>query len=312
MANGRQNQQYPFGLTGCQFTAIIVGLAIALAIAFISWGIYRLIKNRVSPTPTETVEKRPGPVKGRPKTPQEAKDLYLVLGNPSGATESTSNTNNYLMAKPEYVVSYNCGRGGPNWAAWQVTTLDLGPAERKDDFRPDPAIPKGCPRVTPSDFTRSGYDKGHLCPSADRTADEQANSATFLMTNMIPQTGDNNRGPWEKLESYTRELVKKGYDVFIYAGTYGEKDRLKGKVSVPTNTWKVVVIMPQGATSPDQITKDTHTIAVDMPNTEGIKGESWRKYRTSIRAIEKATGYNLLNNVKQDVQDAIEAQIDNQ
>jgi endonuclease G len=311
MSNDYRNQsQYPFGLTGCQFTAIIVGLAIILAIGLVSWGIYRLFIKR-TPTPTETTEKRGGPTrKGVPKSAQEAKALYLALGNPSNANENT--TNNYLMAKPEYVLSYNCERGIANWVAWQVTASDLGDVQRKDDFRPDGAIPKGCPRITPTDYSRSGYDKGHFCPSADRTADEQTNSATFLMTNMMPQTGDNNRGPWEKMESYTRELVKKGYDVFIIAGAYGEREKLKGKVTVPTNTWKVVVITPQGATSPDDVTKDTHTIAIDIPNTEGIKGDSWRKYRTSIRAIERATGYNLLSNVKQDVQEAIENSTDNQ
>lgn len=311
MANGRRNQKFPLGLTGCQFTAAVVGLAIILAIAFAGWGIYRLVKRWSTPAPTETVEKRPGPTrKGKPKSAQEAKEVYLALGNPSNATESASNANNHLMAKPEYVISYNCAEGRPNWAAWQVIVSDLGKAERKDDFRPDPDIPKGCPRVTPSDFTRSGYDKGHLCPSADRTSDDETNSATFLMTNMIPQTGDNNRGPWERLESYTRDLVKEGNDVFIIAGVYGDKERLKNKVSVPTNTWKIVVVLPQGASSND-VTANTRVIAINIPNETGIKSDDWRKYRTTVKSIEQATGYNLLSGVKQDVQNAIENQVDN-
>lgn len=313
MSNRRQNQKYPFGLTGCQFTAAVVGLAIILGISLVGWGVYRLVKNYVSPPTPEVTEKRGDPSrKGKPKSAQEAKAIYLALGNPSDASESTSNLNNYLMVKTEYVLSYNCGNGRANWVAWQVIASDLGEGERQNDFRPDPDIPKGCPRITHNDFARSGYDRGHLCPSGDRTSDEETNSATFLMTNMIPQTDDNNQGVWRSLEDYCRELVKKGYDVFIYAGAYGEKERLKGKISVPTNTWKVVVIMPQGLSSPDQVTKDTHTIAVDIPNIKGIRSDSWRKYRTSIRAIEKATGYNLLSNVNQDVQNAIESKADNQ
>lgn len=309
MSNGRRGSQYPFGLTGCQFMVAAIALAIVVVFGLIGYGIYRFIKNRTPTTPTETTEKRGGPAprrKAKPKSAQEAKDAYLALGNPSNAAES--NTNNYLMAKPEYVLSYNCERGIANWAAWQVIASDLGNAERKDDFRPDPSIPKNCPRVMPSDYTRSGYDKGHLCPSADRTADDETNSATFFMTNMMPQTGDNNRGPWEKLESYTRDLVKEGNDVYIYAGAYGEKERLKNKVTVPTNTWKVVVVVPQGATD---VTTSTRIIAINIPNETGIMSTDWRKYRTSVKAIEQATGYNLLGNVKQDVQNTIESRVDN-
>lgn len=313
MSNRRQNQKYPFGLTGCQFTAAVVGLAIVLAIGLVGWGVYRLVKNYVSPPTPEVTEKRGGPSrKGKPKSAQEAKAIYLALGNPSDANESTSNLNNYLMVKQEYVLSYNCGNGRANWVAWQVTISDFGNADRQNDFRPDPNIPKNCTRVTPSDIPGKLYDKGHLCPSADRTTDEETNSATFLMTNMVPQTGDNNRGPWVKFESYTRDLVKEGNDVYIYAGTYGNKERLKDKVTVPTNTWKVVVVMPQGASSPDEVTKNARTIAIDIPNIEGIRSDDWKKYRTSIRAIEKATGYDLLSNVNKDVQNAIESKADNQ
>jgi endonuclease G len=243
-------------------------------------------------------------------TIEEARSLYLSLGNPSNATESASDADNYLMIKPEYALSYNRERGGPNWVVWHVTISDLGKVKRKDDFRPDSSLPSGWPRVTPSDYTRSGYDKGHVCPSADRTSDPQTNSATFLMTNMIPQTGDNNRGPWKLLEDYCRNLVESGNDVFIIAGAYGEKERLKDKVSVPTNTWKVVVVVPQGASSADEVTNDTRVIAINIPNNEGIKDDDWRKYKTTARAIEQATGLNLLNKVRSDVQNVIENRLD--
>lgn len=214
------------------------------------------------------------------------------------------------MVKPEYALSYSRARGEPNWVAWHVTASDLGDVKRKDDFRPDSSLPSGWPRVTPSDYARSGYDKGHVCPSADRTADPETNSATFLMTNMIPQAGDNNRGPWKLLEDYCRNLVESGNDIFIIAGAYGEKERLKGKISVPTNTWKVVVVVPQGANLAKDVTNDTRVIAINIPNNEGIKGDDWRKYRTTVRAIEQATGLNLLNKVSSDVQNVIENRLD--
>jgi endonuclease G len=73
-------------------------------------------------------------------------------------------------------------------------------------FRPDDRLPKDWPRVTPSDYTGSGFDRGHMSPNADRYGSREAADATFLMTNITPQTGDLNRGPWQKLEAYLRTL----------------------------------------------------------------------------------------------------------
>ncbi len=55
----------------------------------------------------------------------------------------------------------------------------------------------------------------------------------------------------------------------------------------------------------------THVIAVDMPNVTGIAGEDWRKFRTTVRSIEQKTGYNFLSNLPQNLQDALETQMEN-
>ena len=74
---------------------------------------------------------------------------------------------------------------------------------------PDPALPAALYHPTPHDFAHSGYDRGHLCPSADRDADPGSNSLTFLMTNMQPQLHELNAGPWEDLEKHERELASR-------------------------------------------------------------------------------------------------------
>lgn len=303
-------------LSGCLGAAVVI-------IGLIFGGLYKLYQgskqsnsNKTTTTTKKTNDSSGGGGTSSTTTPRnldEAKKLYLQMGNPSQATPSTSNPNNYLMVKPEYALSYNRQRGTPNWVSWHVDKGDLGSLERADDFRPDDSLPKDWPRVTPTDYARSGYDRGHVCPSADRTASTEANSATFYMTNMIPQTGDNNRGPWRFLEEYTRSLLTNGNHVYVTAGVYGQKEQLRGgKVTVPTNVWKVIVVMPPNATNAAQVNNNTRVIAVNMPNAEGIKSDDWRKYRTSVRAIEQATGYNLLSDVPTNVQNAIETRIDNQ
>ncbi|HXF42922.1 MAG TPA: DNA/RNA non-specific endonuclease, partial [Pyrinomonadaceae bacterium] len=142
----------------------------------------------------------------------------LVLGNPSGATPDINNENNYLMQKPQYTLSYNRSKGTPNWVGWRLASNWLGSTSRQDNYRPDTSLPVGWYQVTSEDYTGSGYDRGHMCPSADRTNSVADNSATFLMTNFVPQYGPNNQGPWEDLESYCRTLANQGNELYIFSG----------------------------------------------------------------------------------------------
>ncbi len=248
-----------------------------------------------------------------PTTPEEAARVFLSLGNPSNASGSGSapNRDNYLIVNTAYALSYNSGKGTANWVAWRIAESDFGMTDRQNNFRPDTSLPQGFTRATPADYTGSGFDRGHLCPSADRLSSPEANSKTFLMTNIIPQTGDLNRNVWEEFETYSRGLVKKGkVDLYVVAGVYGEKGKLKNKVVVPTNCWKIIVAVPQGA-SVSAINEQTHVIAVDMPNVTGIANEDWRKFRTTVRSIEQRTGYNLLSNLPQNLQDALETRMEN-
>ena len=106
-------------------------------------------------------------------------DDSLLLGNPSsalGQDESKPgkpNANNVLVERPQHALSYNAGAGGPNWVAWHVSLSDLGRVGR-GTFRPDPLLPAQY-QVRPNDYRGSGYDRGHLCPSADRTSSREAN-----------------------------------------------------------------------------------------------------------------------------------------
>jgi len=289
----------------------IIAFIIILSIIFFCIRLGKSIYNRISGTNDATVNQpnnAPPNSSTPPTSADQAEKIYLALGNPSTATGS--DPNNYLLVNNFMAISYNRDRGIPNWVAWRVTKADLGQLDREDAFRPDDRLPKGWPRITPTDYTGSGFDRGHVCPNADRYGSREAADSTFLMTNMTPQTGDLNRGPWQKLEAYLRTLVNRGSDVYIYAGVYGDKGKIKKKVTIPSNDWKVAVVVPAG-TPPSSINQNARVIAVDMPNVRGILNADWQTYRTTVRAIEKSTGYNLLSALPQNVQDALETRTDN-
>ena len=248
---------------------------------------------------------------------------HLTLGNPSNAVVDINQPANYLLDKPQYAVSYNRDLGRPNWVSWHLDSSWLGSTPRQDDFRADSTLPASWYHVQSTDYTGSGFDRGHHTPSADRTNTVASNSATFLMTNMMPQSPDNNQGPWEQLESYCRTLVSQGNELYIVAGGSGSGGTgsnggmtytvAGGHVGVPAQTWKVIVVLPQGAgNDAARVTTTTRTIAVVVPNTQGIRLNDWRTYRVSVDYVEAVTGYDFLSNVSASVQGVIEARVDNQ
>jgi endonuclease G, mitochondrial len=239
--------------------------------------------------------------------------LHLALGNPSGAAASVYYPSNYLIQRPQYALSYWRDGGIPNWVSWHLSAQDHGSAPRTTSFYTDTSLPTGWYRVSTTNYTNTGFDRGHNCPSADRTLTAEDNKATFLMTNVFPQTPDNNQGPWADLEDYCRDLAVQGYELYIICG--GDDSRgwiASGRVNVPAYTWKVIVALPEGTDDLARISTETRVIAVEMPNVQGIRSDDWRWYRTTVDQIEYDTGYDLLSNVAPEIQAVLEAGIDAQ
>jgi len=257
-----------------------------------------------------------------PVSPPTSVSQHLLLGNPSSATSDTSNFSNYLLENGQFVISYHRDRGIPNWVSWHLDPSWIGTADRQDDFRPDARLPLGWYRVKPGDYANSGFDRGHFCPSADRTRSQADNSATFLMSNMMPQAPNNNRITWENLESYTRQLLNRGNEAYVIAGTFGTGGSgtngglthtlAGGKITVPAFSWKIVLVLPLGDDDLTRISTSTRVIAVKMPNTQTVNSHPWEYYRLSVDELEALTGYDFLSSLPVALQAILEAKTDDQ
>ncbi len=237
------------------------------------------------------------------------------MGNPSNAVSKITSPRNYLMVKQQFVHSYNRFYGISNWVAWHTDSSWIGNVTRRNDFRTDVTLPEKWYRISESSYLRSGYDRGHLCPSGDRTNTKKNNSATFVMTNMIPQAPNNNQGPWAALEIYCRALVKQGKELYIYCGGYGSQGMLNsGRILIPERTWKVILVLEIGDHDVNRVTPTTRTIAVIMPNNNSLinKYDDWKIFRVSIDSVESLTGYDFYSNVSTTIQSSIESVVDNQ
>ena len=117
-----------------------------------------------------------------------------ICGWASKPGQIVRNKDNFLMKKKQFALSYSNDRGTPNWVSWMLHKDDLGNARKP--FFPDTTLPRGFRRITPRDYTDSGFDRGHMCPHSDR-ADTPENSAEPSSSQHHPASG---RGESETLE----------------------------------------------------------------------------------------------------------------
>lgn len=245
--------------------------------------------------------------------------VHLTMGNPTNAVADVNQPNNYLMVKPTYSLSYNRDNGRPNWVSWHLDSSWFGSLARVDTFRADPAVPPDWYRVQGFDFSLSGFDRGHMTPNADRDNENRIpiNQETYLMSNMVAQAPDNNQGPWANLENDLRSIVAAGdMELYIVSGPAGvggvgsngaATTLANGHVLVPAFTWKAALVLPKGDNDVSRVTASTRTIAVIMPNVQGIRNNDWHTYLTTVDAVEALCVCDLFSNVPAAVQNSIEA-----
>ena len=251
---------------------------------------------------------------------------HELMGNPTAA--GSTNNDDWLIERNQYVESYNCSKGIPNWVEWHLDTSWIGSAARQDNYRADTAPPlpsSNCYLVQGSDYAGSvsggGFDRGHDVPSADRTDTVADNSATFLMPNFIPQAPQNNQVTWEHMEDYVRSQVTAGNEAYIWMGNAGQggvglngptQTVANGHVVVPAYVWKIVMILPVGANDLSRVDTNTRVFAVLTPNVQESAGlnTNWMTYICPVSKIEQLTGMTFFPNVPATTASVLKQKID--
>lgn len=98
-------------------------------------------------------------------------------------------------------------------------------------------------RAELKDYAKSGYDRGHMSPSADMPS-ESAQAESFSLANMVPQDHNHNTGIWSSIESATRYLAKKEGSLYVITGPIykGTLKSIGNGVLVPTYIYKVIYL----------------------------------------------------------------------
>lgn len=241
----------------------------------------------------------------------------MQLGNPSGATADTNNYNHYLIQRPVEAIDYNATLGQANWASWDLTAGDdSGAAQRSGTYFTDTNLPSNFYHVTDSDYTGSGWTRGHMCPSADRTDSQADNDMVFLLSNLIPQAANVNSGPWEKLEDDCRSRADAGSELLIICGPsrFTGATFASGNVAVPGYNWKIAVVVPRG-TNPvlNRIDYSTRVIAINLTNSNTISQSApWANFVTSVNDLQDQTGFAFFTALPANLAAVLRSKVDGQ
>lgn len=178
----------------------------------------------------------------------------------------------------------------PVWVEYVATKQDLkGSGRRKNNFYKDKILEQmGIKPVASEDYARTGYDRGHMAPAADFKKSQAAIDATFVMSNMAPQTANLNRSAWEKLEARVRKWICGEEKLTIITGPILRSDlpKLEKGISIPEKFFKVIY---------DE-TPPLKSIAFIYLQTDS--GDPYLKKVTSLTTIEKEAGIRLPKSIK--------------
>ena len=126
---------------------------------------------------------------------------HLSMGRPGEGI-----VGNTIIARRGYACLHNDQRKTPMWVSYYITSQDLKKSvPRKDSFKADPNLKSGF-RAEPSDYEKSGFDRGHMAPCEDMSRDSKTMEESFYLSNMVPQNPNNNQQFWKKLEGEFRNL----------------------------------------------------------------------------------------------------------
>lgn len=211
-----------------------------------------------------------------------------------------------IIERSDYALSYDGRLRSARWTAELVTAVSLRDnAERRNPFKIDPDAPVEF-RAEPKDYAGSGFDRGHLAPSANHQRTQRGNDETFYLSNMSPQLPEFNRGVWKLLESHIRTMATSGVysEIYVFSGPLflpsGQRVSYavigSNQLPVPTHYFKSILFV---ASSDKLIHIETYI----LPHREIAK---WEPYRVSVDELEHAAGFDLWS----ELDDKLEAMLE--
>jgi endonuclease G len=218
-----------------------------------------------------------------------------------GAVSDTllpANNKGITIKHTYYTLSYSEADKQAEWVAYYLTPASInGLQKRSSKFLPDPLLSNP---IGPNSYTKSGYDRGHLCPAADMKLNSVSMNETFYMSNMSPQAPSFNRGIWSKLEDKVRDWALQKNGVYVVTGPLLNKSCgvVSKSITVPCAFYKIVF---------KQTKAGVEAIAFMLPNVGSSMSLS--QFVVSIDYIESLTGIDFFVNLPDSEEEKFESRV---
>lgn len=221
----------------------------------------------------------------------------VVIPEIEGFNYLPTSTTGQVVQHENYTLSYSEKYEQAEWVAYQLTKDQLVNNNfKRPYFQQDPKVKTESANYW--NYKNSGYNKGHLCPAADRAFSETAYNETFLTSNISPQIYEFNAGIWNELEQKTRNWAKINKNLFVVTGgilTKNLKTIGKENVAVPNYFYKIILDYQQ---------PEIKAIAFIIPHRKSEKALS--KFVVSIDEVEKRTGIDFFPELSDNLENELE------
>ena len=204
-----------------------------------------------------------------------------------------------LLCRDGYAVGYNYQTKVANWVSYHITAESVQKFyKRSNYFKTDYEIPSPY-RATASDYTKTGYDRGHLAPSGTMDFSQESMKQSFLMTNMAPQLPGFNRGGWKALEDTVREWAETYDELYVVSGPIwdGNETYIGNGVYVPKSFYKVIL---------DPYYNEA--IAFVVPHRK-VSSSEIENFITTVNKVEDLTGLDFFNELPDYIEETVENEL---
>ena len=226
--------------------------------------------------------------------------FVVCIGKVGAVTDTLLPTNNkgLTIKHTYYTLSYSSIDRQAEWVAYSLTPMLInGSQKRASKFMADPKITDA---VGPSSYTKSGYDRGHLCPAADMKLNSVSMNETFYMSNMSPQAPSFNRGIWSKLEDKVRDWALQKNGVYVVTGPLLNKTcgLVARSITVPCAFYKIIF---------KQTKEGAEAIAFMLPNAGSAL--PLKNFVISIDELEALTGLDFFAALPDEEEEKFESRV---
>lgn len=210
--------------------------------------------------------------------------------------------NDKIFEYEGFVSGYDTVKLNPLWVSYNLKHEYLKGQKflKERKFAPDPSIDEGSTALD-KDFTRSGYDRGHLARLADmKGRSRKCELESCYFTNISPQKQNFNRETWNNLERAADELTLRYDESWIVTGPYFDEDikLLNERIEIPDGFYKILILRKGKIFLPLAFVLDHESQSTDL-----------EKYSVTIDSIESLTGIDFFYELADSLEISFESKL---